>query len=66
VLDAEIHPSCILVQVKDRLLNSSLKICDVYGPYANMCPFWDHLSNLNFLNIGDIILGGSKFHAITQ
>jgi exonuclease III len=58
VIDSQGYPSCIIVQVKDRMLNSSLKICNVYGPYANRIPFCDHLSTLDFLNSGNIILGG--------
>jgi hypothetical protein len=47
-----------MVHVNDILLNYEVKICNVYGPYANRCPFSDSLSNLYFVNSGDIILGG--------
>jgi hypothetical protein len=40
------------------MVNSSLKICNVYGPYANRIPYWDHLRALDFLNTRDIIMGG--------
>jgi hypothetical protein len=51
-------PSCILVQALDCWLNSSFKICNVYGPYVNRCPFWDSLSGSNEFYSGNIILGG--------
>jgi hypothetical protein len=33
-------PSCIAVQVMDKMLNFSLKLINVYGLYSNKCPFW--------------------------
>jgi hypothetical protein len=59
VLKSDFLPSCIVVQVLESWLNSTFKICNVYGPYVNKHPFWEHLSTSNILNDGDLILGGT-------
>jgi hypothetical protein len=36
-----ILPSCIVVQLCNMWINTSLKVINVYVPYSNCFPFWE-------------------------
>jgi hypothetical protein len=67
VVSSSIVPSRIVVEIKDRSLNSVFELINIYGPYSDCIPFGEGLSSSGVLEAKNVILVGDlNFTLSTQ